>query len=98
MSRAGQFQKGQGGRPKGAINKETAVKQLIQQSLWDKVGERLTNEGIDRAWDELSTLRGEKYLNGIMALMEYFKPKLNRTELKTDDNATGVVIVMGKTK
>jgi hypothetical protein len=82
------FEKGQqkkGGRQKGSINKETAVKQLIQQSLWDKVGDRLTNEGIDRAWQELSTLSGEKYLYGMLALMEYFKPKLSRATVEGGD-------------
>lgn len=74
-----------GGRVKGSVNKQTAVKQLIQQSLWEKVGEKLTNEGIERAWSELSTLKGEKYLYGMLALMEYFKPKLNRTTLEGGD-------------
>lgn len=76
------FEKGhakQGGKKKGTPNKDTVVKQLIQQSLWEKVGDKLTNEGIERAWQELSNLHGEKYLYGMLALMEYFKPKLNRT-------------------
>lgn len=78
MSRVGQFKKGEGGRPKGATNKENAVKEIVRQSLWEVVKERMVNEGIGKYWTEMMNMEGKDYIIAFSTLLEYFQPKLNR--------------------
>jgi len=84
------FQEGEGGRPKGAKNKLTLAKEVLNNNLWDKIGEKITGEGIDKCWRELNTLDGKDYVYSFLALMEYFKPKLSRTTLEGGDKAIEV--------
>jgi hypothetical protein len=61
------------GRPKGVMNKRT--------SQWETFSEYLLNGGLVRFQEELDKLKGKDYTNTVIALLEYHKPKLARTEI-----------------
>ena len=73
-----------GGRKAGTPNKDTLVKELLVENLWDKVSGLVTSEGIDKCWLELNKMSGKDYVYGFLSLMEYFKPKLQRSTLSND--------------
>lgn len=85
-----------GGRQKGSINKDTVVKNLVYNNLWDEVADKVTNEGVQKCWQEMSTLKGAEYVKAFLAFSEYFKPKLSRQEVKVDPVDSNVRIIMGK--
>ena len=78
------FQKGHkkvGGKQKGTKNKQTEI--------WNAFGEELLSlhvEGVNevlKAWkDSKEEADKQKYLNAVLQLFEYFKPKLSRAENK----------------
>lgn len=75
------FQKGKSGNPKGKVkglkNKKT------QQ--WEAFAEWFMSEGMSRLKTEMATLSGKDYVNTTKDLLEYFKPRLARTELSGDE-------------
>lgn len=70
-----------GGRSKGAKNKTTLAKELIQNNLWDEVSGWVTGEGVQKCKEEMMTLEGKDFVYSYMQFLEYFKPKLQRTTL-----------------
>lgn len=80
------FQKGNTGKPKGAKNRETIVKEALMNNLWDQVSGKMTGEGIDRCFNEMQKLDGKDYVYAFLSMLEYFKPKLNRTTLSGDED------------
>ena len=68
------FEKGNklGGRTEGAKNKKTAQ--------WEAFAEYCVNGGLKRFEQELNSLEGKDYVNSFLNLLEYHKPKLQRTE------------------
>jgi len=74
-----------GGKVVGSKNKVTLTKELLHNNLWDEVSNRVTGEGINRCWDEMSKLKGKDYVMSFMQFLEYFKPKLQRTTLEGGD-------------
>lgn len=87
-----------GGRVKGSINKDTVAKQLVYNSLWDEVADKVTNEGVQKCWAEMNKLSGGEYVKAFLAFSEYFKPKLSRSEVKVEAPDRNVRIIMGKPK
>lgn len=82
------FKKGHekiGGRTKGTPNKKT--------EQWDMFASFCLEEGLEKFRKELSTLKGEKYVNAYISLLEFHKPKLARTqtEIELPDNTVKVV-------
>ena len=73
------FKKGAPGKPKGAKNESTLIKEKVGLSTWETMGEWLLNEGLDRYKIEMEKLKGKDYIFFFITLVEYFKPKLNRT-------------------
>ena len=74
------FEKGMtktGGREKGVSNKKTAQ--------WETFVEHCLNGGLERFQKELDNQDGDKYVESYLKLLEYFKPKLARTELTGKD-------------
>lgn len=90
------FKKGQSGnvsgKPKGAKNKKT--------EQWELFADFCLNEGLEKFATELKTLKGEKYCNTFIGLLEFHKPKLARTqtEIEVTDNSIHIVktIIDGK--
>jgi hypothetical protein len=70
------FQKGNPGRPKGAKDKKT------QQ--WDKFSEWFMSDGMERLEQEMAALEGKDYVSTCKDMVEYFKPKLARTQNETE--------------
>ena len=71
----GQLQKGHKGyKPKGALSAKTKA--------WDKLGEFIINDGAQKYSEYLDTLNNESFANEFRAILEYFKPRQQRTEIK----------------
>lgn len=79
------FEKGNPGKPKGARNGKT--------EQWEKFSEYCLNGGLERFEQELNSLKGEKYVNAFVSLLEFHKPKLARTqtELEVANNTLEIV-------
>ena len=61
------------GRPYGAKSSKT--------EQWERFSDWLMAEGLVRFQKEMSKLKGKDYVLTVKDLMEYFQPKLARTEL-----------------
>lgn len=68
------------GRPKGSRNVRTLE--------WEEIKEAFITTHTARANRILSTLEDEKFMDSYLKLLEYFKPKLARTEVSNHDNST----------
>lgn len=70
------LQKGQtnnpNGRPKGSKSRRT--------EQWEKFSEWFMCDGMDRLQEEMSKLKGKEFIREVKDLMEFFQPKLQRTE------------------
>lgn len=85
------FQKGKektGGKAKGTPNKKTAV--------LDSFAQMICEGGAEKFQTELQQLEGREYVNAFLALFEYVKPKLSRTEVKAEVEATIKKVGYGK--
>ena len=82
------FKKGESGnpkgKPKGAVGKKTAI--------WNEIGEWFASDGIETYKANLIELMNSddpdtklKAMDKFNALIEFFKPKLARTELVGDE-------------
>jgi ribosomal protein L19E len=65
------------GRPKGAKNTRT--------EQWQKFSDYMMIQGLQRFEEELNKLEGKQYVDTVVSLMEFFQPKLSRTELTGED-------------
>lgn len=69
------FEKGHKGmKPKGAISKKTAI--------LDTFAKDVVEGGMEKFIEELHKLKGSAFVNAYMAIFEYVKPKLARSEIK----------------
>jgi len=73
------------GRPSGSKNRKTEEWQIF--SDW------MMGEGLIRFRQEMSKLKGRDYVITVKDMMEYFQPKLARTELTGKDGQNLGVIV-----
>ncbi len=73
----GTFKEGHPGlKPKGAISEKTRV--------WNEISEWFKGEGIEAYQEKLMDMKDEnpnEFLKRFEAMLEYFQPKLSRTEL-----------------
>jgi hypothetical protein len=69
------FQNGNSGKPKGAKNKRTVLKENIGIDNWQSLEHYLNSNGLDRLINELNTLTGKDFIQCYTKLLEYFKPK-----------------------
>jgi hypothetical protein len=70
------FEKGHnkvGGKQKGSKNKRTLQ--------WDTLGEAITNEHTERFNEVLNDMDDDKFADTFIKVLEYFKPKQNRTDI-----------------
>lgn len=75
----GKFKEGNPGKPKGAISEKTAI--------WNEISEWFKGEGIEAYQEELMNMREEntgEFLKRFETMLEYFQPKLSRTEFTGD--------------
>lgn len=71
-------------KKKGTKNRRTVVKQAIGIENWNQLQNWLETTGIQKATKELHKLKGRAYIMAYEALLEYVKPKLQRTTLVGD--------------
>lgn len=71
------FKKGAPGRPDGTKNKKTLQ--------WEAIGDFLINDGANRAVKIMRECKDDKFMDYFNQLLEYFKPKLARTEITGKD-------------
>lgn len=71
------FKKGQSGcptgKPKGTLSPKTKA--------WEELGEYIANAGARRYLKALEQLNDAEYVNRFEHVLEYFKPKLARSEV-----------------
>lgn len=74
----GSFKKGHKGlKPKGAISAKTRA--------WEELGTFIAQDGAERYMNALKAMPDEKYVERFEHVLEYFKPKLARTEVTGKD-------------
>jgi len=64
------------GKPKGIKNKRTVE--------WEKLGDAIAEKHTKRFNDLLNQMADEKFVDTYIKVLEYFKPKLNRTDITTN--------------
>ena len=78
MARGTPFKKGEINNPKGrtvgAKNKKT--------EQWYELGEFIINDGAKKYMDYINGLKDKDYAERFERILEYFKPKQMRTEIK----------------
>ena len=72
------FVKGKSGNPKG---KPTGAKNKRTEQ-WELFSDWMMSEGLIRFREEMGKLRGKDYVITVKDLLEYFQPKLARTEIE----------------
>lgn len=72
-----------GGRKKGSLNKKTKE--------WDDIGEYISTHGAAKYMCILKEIEGKDYMERFEKVLEYFKPKLGRTEHTGKDGGDLVV-------
>lgn len=74
------FKKGESGnkngRPVGSVSEKTLA--------WEHLGSFITESGAERVKEILSTCTADKFMIYYPMLLEYFKPKLARTDTKIE--------------
>lgn len=78
------FKKGHSGNPKGKPKGAKGTKTLE----WEQFGRELLEHGMPRALSIMQTCEDEKFLSHFTSLLEYFKPKLARSEVKHEGETT----------
>jgi hypothetical protein len=72
-----QFKKGNPGKPMGAKSKKIKA--------WEALGEFFTKAGAERVKEILNKSDDKQFILYYEKLLEYFKPKLNRTDITSGD-------------
>lgn len=67
------------GRPKGCKNKKT--------EQWELFSSWMMTAGLERFQEEMAKLEGKDFIVTVKDMMEYFQPKLARTEVTGKDGA-----------
>lgn len=86
------FKKGQSGNPKGpqAGYKHEKTRQ------WEELGEALLTRHAERANVIMETMSDDKFMDHYGKLLEYFKPKQARTEVKQEGTQQVEVVIKRK--
>ena len=79
------FEKGNPGKPKGAVSEKT--------KMWEELGQYIVTEGAERAMQVLAKMDDDQFLEQYMKMLEYFKPKQARVTHAGDADAPVQIIV-----
>ena len=74
-----------GGKPVG-----TKAKRTLQ---WEALGDAIQTEHTDRFNRVLSEMPDDKFAEMYIKVLEYFKPKYNRTDLTSDGEKVEIVVL-----
>jgi hypothetical protein len=81
-----EFKKGHKGfKPKGAVSEKTKA--------WENLGEFITESGAERVKLILGSCEPEDFIKYYTTLLEYFKPKLARSESKVESKVEGTLSI-----
>jgi|GEM_PF-6206989 len=72
------------GRPKGSVNPKTVRWNELQDALFEVV--------LPKAVEYLEQTDPKEAYSALITLLEYFKPKMQRSEVKNDTNITYTVV------
>lgn len=86
------FKPGKSGNPKGKPIGTKSDKTL----QWEALGEALLTKHSERANQILSSMDDDKFLDHYGKLLEYFKPKQARTEIKQEGTQHVEVVIKRK--
>lgn len=64
------------------MNKKTLIKKAIGLDGWDKFKSYVEKKGAEKLLTEMNKLKGRDYVVAYSQLLEFVKPKLNRTTLE----------------
>jgi len=67
------------GKKKGSKDQKTLA--------WERIGEYVIGEGADRYLQIISDLPDKDFLNEFRAIVEFFRPKLRRSEITAEVNS-----------
>lgn len=94
---AGQFKKGNPGKPKGAVSEKTRVKHEIMTMLGiSDIKNHMNTGGYSTMINDIQRLKPKDRVQAYLALMEYVEPKLARREIVTD-KPQQIINIFGKT-
>jgi hypothetical protein len=91
----GSFQKGNEGKPIGAVSKKTIVKRAIMNN--EQVKNYIDEVMIPTLIANIETLEGRDYVVAGLGLLEYYKPKLARKEVVTETKKP-IINIIGKNR
>lgn len=78
------------GKPKGSIDTKTRG--------WELLKETITTGLTDKFMREMESLEGTAYINAYLNVMEYFKPKLSRSEvISQNENIETITVTLSQT-
>ena len=78
------------GRPKGSLSAKTQG--------WELLKETITTGLTDKFMREMESLEGTAYINAYLNVMEYFKPKLSRSEvISQNENIETITVTLSQT-
>ena len=78
------------GRPKGSLSAKTQG--------WELLKETITTGLTDKFMAEMDKLDGIQYINAFLTTMEYFKPKLSRSEtINQNENIETITVTLSQT-
>jgi hypothetical protein len=83
------FKKGKSGNPKGMLKGTTHEK----TKAWENLGEFITESGAERVKLILGSCEPEDFIKYYTILLEYFKPKLARSESKVESKVEGTLSI-----
>jgi hypothetical protein len=83
------FKKGKSGNPKGMLKGTTHEK----TKAWENLGEFITESGAERVKLILGSCEPEDFIKYYTTLLEYFKPKLARSESKVESKVEGTISI-----
>lgn len=71
------FKNGNPGKPRGAVSEKT--------KMWEALGKMITEGGAERALNFLEKVDDETFMKYYLMLLEYFKPKLQRSDITSNE-------------
>lgn len=73
------------GKPKGALSEK--------RKAWELIGESLMHECADKFMVEMNKLEGTAYINAYLNILEFWRPRLSRTESKIENTNVEQVVI-----
>ena len=83
------FEKGVSGNPKGKPKGAVSLK----TQGWELLKESITSGLTDKFMQEMSKLDGQQYINAYLNVLEFFRPRLSRTESKVEQTNVEQVVI-----